>query len=172
MAAQTREKKLNDAKSLAKKSAKKLREKRLNIRFSEEEFAVIKAKADGMNLARYARAMLTKGAVPRRERDYPKVDPTLLRQLHSMGKNLNQLVRYTHTQANSNRPIDTVNLALALDNMSEQIAQLKKQYQVPENYFNVIEDDSNTEATSHVSTANSMQRSPINNVNLHSSVIG
>lgn len=172
MAQPPAEKNQIDGNLSVKRSSKKLREKRLNIRFSEEEFSMLEAKADGMSLARYARAMLTKGAVPRRERDYPKVDPTLLRQLHSMGKNLNQLVRYTHTQANSNRPIDTVNLALALDNMSEQIAQLKKQYQVPENYFNVIEDDSNTEATSHVSTANSMQRSPINNVNLHSSVIG
>ena len=139
MAQQSAEKKQSDDDVLIKKSSKKLRDKRLNIRFSDEEFAVLEAKAQGMNLARYARAILTKGTIPRRERDFPTVDPKLLRQLHAMGKNLNQLVRYTHEQANAKRPIDTLNLALAIDNMAEQLARLKAQYQVPENYFRAVE---------------------------------
>lgn len=137
------EKKQKDDDVLIKKSSKKLREKRLNIRFSDEEFSVLEAKAEGMNMARYARAILTKGAIPRRERDFPTVDPKLLRQLHAMGKNLNQLVRYTHQQANAKRPIDTLNLALVIDNMAEQLAELKAQYQVEKNYFNVAEDEKN-----------------------------
>ena len=56
-----------------------------------------------------------------------------------MGKNLNQLVRYTHEQANAKRPIDTLNLALAIDNMAEQLAGLKAQYQIKKNYFNAGE---------------------------------
>lgn len=143
MAQQSAEKKQSDDDVLIKKSSKKLRDKRLNIRFSDEEFAVLEAKAEGMNMARYARAILTKGAIPRRERDFPTVDPKLLRQLHAMGKNLNQLVRYTHQQANAKRPIDTLNLALVIDNMAEQLAELKAQYQVEKNYFNVAEDEKN-----------------------------
>ena len=96
MAQQSAEKKQSDDDVLIKKSSKKLRDKRLNIRFSDEEFAVLEAKAQGMNLARYARAILTKGTIPRRERDFPKVDPKLLRQLHAMGKNLNQLPHSQH----------------------------------------------------------------------------
>ena len=66
MAQQSAEKKQSDDDVLIKKSSKKLRDKRLNIRFSDEEFAVLEAKAQGMNLARYARAILTKGTIPRR----------------------------------------------------------------------------------------------------------
>lgn len=135
------EKKQSDDDVSIKKTSKKMREKRLNIRFSESEFALIESKADGISLARYARAILTKGVVPRRERDLPSIDPKLLRQLHAMGKNLNQLVRYTHQQANAKHPIDTLNLALAIDNMAEQLAQLKVQYQVEKNYCSVAEDE-------------------------------
>ena len=130
MAQQSAEKKQSHDKVSVKKSSKKLRDKRLNIRFSDEEFSMLEAKAEGMSLARYARAILTKGKVTRRERDFPTIDPRLLQQLHAMGKNLNQLVRYTHEQANAKRPIDTLNLALAIDNMAEQLAGLKAQYQI------------------------------------------
>lgn len=141
MEQQLPKKKQSNDKVSVKKSSKKMRDKRLNIRFTDEEFAVIEAKADGMNLARYARAILTKGSIPRRERDFPTIDPKLLHQIHAMGKNLNQLTRYTHRQANANHPIDRLNLALAIDNMAEQLAQLKKHYQVQETYLKLIEDE-------------------------------
>ena len=102
MAQQSAEKKQSYDKVSVKNSSKKLRDKRLNIRFSDEEFSMLKAKAEGMSLARYARAILTKGKVTKRERDFPTIDPRLLQQLHAMGKNLNQLVRYTHE---STRPL-------------------------------------------------------------------
>ena len=139
MAQQSAERKQSHDKVSVKKSSKKLRDKRLNIRFSDEEFSMLEAKAEGMSLARYARAILTKGKVTRRERDFPTIDPRLLQQLHAMGKNLNQLVRYTHEQANAKRPIDTLNLALAIDNMAEQLAGLKAHYQIKKNYFNAGE---------------------------------
>ena len=164
MAQQSAEKKQSDDDVLIKKSSKKLRDKRLNIRFSDEEFAVLEAKAQGMNLARYARAILTKGTIPRRERDFPTVDPKLLRQLHAMGKNLNQLVRYTHQQANANHPIDTLNLALAIDNMAEQLAELKAHYQVEKNYFNVAEDEKNvSEDSDPLLESSTLENSTFNN---------
>lgn len=158
------EKKQKDDDVLIKKSSKKLREKRLNIRFSDEEFSVLEAKAEGMNMARYARAILTKGAIPRRERDFPTVDPKLLRQLHAMGKNLNQLVRYTHQQANAKRPIDTLNLALVIDNMAEQLAELKAHYQVEKNYFNEVEDeDTVSEDSDPLLESSTLENSTFNN---------
>ena len=172
MAQQSAEKKQSQDKVSVKKSSKKLRDKRLNIRFSEEEFSMLEAKAEGMSLARYARAILTKGKVTRRERDFPTIDPRLLQQLHAMGKNLNQLVRYTHEQANAKRPIDTLNLALAIDNMSEQIAQLKKQYQVPENYFSLVDDEDNAIEEIDTSINASIQSSSVEKSNLNKRVTG
>ncbi|OBX84180.1 plasmid mobilization protein [Faucicola atlantae] len=119
-----------DKKSAGKKTKPPLREKRLNIRFTDEEFALIESKADGMSLARYARAILTTGRVNRRERDFPTIDPKLMREIKSMGKNVNQLVRYIHTEANAKRPIDALSLALAIDRFSNELADLKQQYQV------------------------------------------
>lgn len=164
MAQQSAEKKQSHDKVSVKKSSKKLRDKRLNIRFSDEEFSMLEAKAEGMSLARYARAILTKGKVTRRERDFPTIDPRLLQQLHAMGKNLNQLVRYTHEQANAKRPIDTLNLALAIDNMAEQLAELKAHYQVEKNYFNGVEDeDTVSEDSDPLLESSTLENSTFNN---------
>ena len=164
MAQQSAEKKQSHDKVSVKNSSKKLRDKRLNIRFSDEEFSMLEAKAEGMSLARYARAILTKGKVTRRERDFPTIDPRLLQQLHAMGKNLNQLVRYTHQQANANHPIDTLNLALAIDNMAEQLAELKAHYQVEKNYFNGVEDeDTVSEDSDPLLESSTLENSTFNN---------
>ena len=164
MAQQSAEKKQSQDKVSVKKSSKKLRDKRLNIRFSDEEFSMLEAKAEGISLARYARAILTKGKVTRRERDFPTIDPRLLQQLHAMGKNLNQLVRYTHQQANANHPIDTLNLALAIDNMAEQLAELKAHYQVEKNYFNGVEDeDTVSEDSDPLLESSTLENSTFNN---------
>lgn len=111
--------------------AKITRSKRLNIRFSEAEFEKVQAKAQGTNLARYARAVLTEGEPPKRQKDYPKIDPQLMQQLVAMGNNLNQLVRYTHTQAGAGQTIDFINLALSLDQLRYSLETLKHHYQLP-----------------------------------------
>ena len=111
--------------------AKITRTKRLNIRFSDSEFEKIQAKAQGTNLARYARAVLTEGEPPRRQKDYPKIDAKLMQQLMAMGNNLNQLVRYTHTQSNLGQTIDLLNLALSLDQLRHSLDTLKHHYQLP-----------------------------------------
>ena len=87
MAQQSAKKKQSHDKVSVKNSSKKLRDKRLNIRFSDEEFSMLEAKAEGMSLARYARAILTKGTIPRRQRDYPSIDPKLLGVTPEFGEN-------------------------------------------------------------------------------------
>ena len=80
------------------------------------------------------------------------------------GKNLNQLVRYTHQQANANHPIDTLNLALAIDNMAEQLAELKAHYQVEKNYFNGVEDeDTVSEDSDPLLESSTLENSTFNN---------
>lgn len=120
--------------------AKIIRNKRLNIRFSDTEFAKIQAKAQGTNLARYARAVLTEGEPPKRQKDYPKIDPKLMQQLMAMGNNLNQLVRYTHSQANAGKTIDLINLALSLDQLRYSLDNLKQHYQLPSETVTSIEE--------------------------------
>lgn len=120
--------------------AKITRNKRLNIRFSDTEFAKIEAKAQGTNLARYARAVLTEGEPPKRQKDYPKIDPKLMQQLIAMGNNLNQLVRYTHSQANAGQSIDLINLALSLDQLRYSLDSLKQHYQLPSETVAPIEE--------------------------------
>ncbi|VXB25560.1 putative Mobilization protein MbeC [Enhydrobacter sp. 8BJ] len=120
--------------------AKITRSKRLNIRFSEAEFEKVQAKAQGINLARYARAVLTEGEPPKRQKDYPKIDPQLMQQLVAMGNNLNQLVRYTHTQAGAGQTIDFINLALSLDQLRHSLDMLKQHYQLPNDTIAPIEE--------------------------------
>ena len=120
--------------------AKITRTKRLNIRFSDSEFEKIQAKAQGTNLARYARAVLTEGEPPKRQKDYPKIDPKLMQQIMAMGNNLNQLVRYTHTQAGVGQPIDLINLALSLDQLRQTLESLKQHYQLPNDKIVPIEE--------------------------------
>ena len=120
--------------------AKITRSKRLNIRFSEAEFEKVQAKAQGTSLARYARAVLTEGEPPKRQKDYPKIDPQLMQQLVAMGNNLNQLVRYTHTQASAGQTIDFINLALSLDQLRHSLDMLKQHYQLPNDTIAPIEE--------------------------------
>lgn len=120
--------------------AKITRSKRLNIRFSEAEFEKVQAKAQGINLARYARAVLTEGEPPKRQKDYPKIDPQLMQQLVAMGNNLNQLVCYTHTQAGVGQTIDLINLALSLDQLRHSLDMLKQHYQLPNDTIAPIEE--------------------------------
>lgn len=120
--------------------AKITRSKRLNIRFSDSEFEKIQAKTQGTNLARYARAVLIEGEPPKRQKDYPKIDPKLMQQLMAMGNNLNQLVRYTHTQARAGQTIDLLNLALSLDQLQQSLEVLKQQYQLPNDKVAPIEE--------------------------------
>jgi len=120
--------------------AKITRSKRLNIRFSEAEFEKVQAKAQGINLARYARAVLTEGEPPKRQKDYPKIDPQLMQQLVAMGNNLNQLVRYTHTQAGAGQTIDFINLALSLDQLRHSLDMLKQHYRLPNDTIAPIEE--------------------------------
>ena len=76
------------------------RKTRLNLRLDDKEFELLKAKAEGFGLplAKFVRVSLLGLPEPaKRIHDLPVIDAALLRQLGSIGNNVNQLTRYAHT---------------------------------------------------------------------------
>lgn len=109
---------------------KEVRENRVNLRLSKSEYEILKKKADGMQLAKFLRAWIIEGKPQRRERDLPKINPEFMRKITSISNNVNQLVRYTHSQVKENKAIDLINLAMQIQEMKNEIKELKEKYTV------------------------------------------
>ena len=94
------------------------RKTRLNLRLDDKEFELLKAKAEGFGLplAKFVRVSLLGLPEPaKRIHDLPVIDAALLRQLVSMGNNVNQLTRYAHTVSlDPKQTLNTLELAFAL----------------------------------------------------------
>lgn len=109
-----------------KRPKKDIRENRINLRFNDKEYEILKQKADGMSLAPFLRSWVLTGKMPKRKKDFPKIDPVLIRQITSMSNNLNQLTRYAHTQNATSDPIDILQLAINIELMQKELQELKK----------------------------------------------
>lgn len=74
----------------------------------------------------------------KRIHDLPVIDAVLLRQLVSMGNNVNQLTRYAHTVSlDPKQTLNTLALAFALQKIGDELQQLRKLYSLK----NVDEND-------------------------------
>ena len=117
------------------------RKTRLNLRLDDKEFELLKAKAEGFGLplAKFVRVSLLGLPEPaKRIHDLPVIDAALLRQLVSMGNNVNQLTRYAHTVSlDPNQTLDTLALAFALQKIGDELQQLRELYSLK----NVDEND-------------------------------
>ena len=117
------------------------RKTRLNLRLDDKEFELLKAKAEGFGLplAKFVRVSLLGLPEPaKRIHDLPVVDAALLRQLVSMGNNVNQLTRYAHTVSlDPKQTLNTLALAFALQKIGDQLQQLRELYSLK----NVDEND-------------------------------
>ena len=122
------------------------RKTRLNLRLDDKEFELLKAKAEGFGLplAKFVRVSLLGLPEPaKRIHDLPVIDAALLRQLVSMGNNVNQLTRYAHTVSlDPKQTLNTLALAFALQKIANELQQLREQYSlnVVENADNIISD--------------------------------
>ena len=94
------------------------RQTRLNLRLTDAEHTMLKSRAEGFGLpmAEFVRVFLLELPKPaKRVHDLPMVDPKLLRQLVSIGNNVNQLTRYAHTVSNDpKQTLDVLSLSFAL----------------------------------------------------------
>ena len=108
------------------------RQTRLNLRLTNAEHAMLKSRAEGFGLpmAEFVRVFLLELPKPaKRVHDLPMVDPKLLRQLVSIGNNVNQLTRYAHTVSNDpKQTLDVLSLSFALQKLGDELAQLREQY--------------------------------------------
>ena len=117
------------------------RKTRLNLRLDDKEFELLKAKAEGFGLplAKFVRVSLLGLPEPaKRIHDLPVIDAALLRQLVSMGNNVNQLMRYAHTVSlDPKQTLNTLALAFALQKIGDELQQLRELYSLK----NVDEND-------------------------------
>ena len=117
------------------------RKTRLNLRLDNTEFELLKAKAEGFGLplAKFVRVSLLGLPEPaKRIHDLPVIDAALLRQLVSMGNNVNQLTRYAHTVSlDPKQTLNTLALAFALQKIGDELQQLRELYSLK----NVEEND-------------------------------
>lgn len=117
------------------------RKTRLNLRLDDKEFELLKAKAEGFGLplAKFVRISLLGLPEPaKRIHDLPVIDAALLRQLVSMGNNVNQLTRYAHTVSlDPKQTLNTLALAFALQKIGDELQQLRELYSLK----NVEEND-------------------------------
>ena len=117
------------------------RKTRLNLRLDDKEFELLKAKAEGFGLplAKFVRVSLLGLPEPAKHiHDLPVIDAALLRQLVSMGNNVNQLTRYAHTVSlDPKQTLNTLALAFALQKIGDELQQLRELYSLK----NVEEND-------------------------------
>ena len=117
------------------------RKTRLNLRLDDKEFELLKAKAEGFGLplAKFVRVSLLGLPEPaKRIHDLPVIDAALLRQLVSIGNNVNQLTRYAHTVSlDPKQTLNTLALAFALQKIGDELQQLRELYSLK----NVEEND-------------------------------
>lgn len=120
---------------------KELRQTRLNLRLSNNEYELVKSRAEafGLPMAKFVRVSLLDLPKPsKRIHDLPVIDAALLRQLVSMGNNVNQLTRYAHTVSlDPKQTLNTLALAFALQKIGDELQQLRELYSVK----NVDEND-------------------------------
>ena len=117
------------------------RKTRLNLRLDDKEFELLKAKAEGFGLplAKFVRVSFLGLPEPaKRIHDLPVIDAALLRQLISIGNNVNQLTRYAHTVSlDPKQTLNTLALAFALQKIGDELQQLRELYSLK----NVDEND-------------------------------
>ena len=122
------------------------RKTRLNLRLDDKEFELLKAKAEGFGLplAKFVRVSLLGLPEPaKRLHDLPVIDAALLRQLVSIGNNVNQLTRYAHTVSlDPKQTLNTLELAFTLQRVADELKLLREQYSLNavENADNIISD--------------------------------
>lgn len=114
------------------KTSPEKRQTRLNLRLSDLEYTQVLEKAEGFGLplAKFVRVCLLGLPEPaKRIYDLPVIDPKLMRQIVSIGNNINQLTRYAHIVSNDpKQTLNTLELAFALQRIGDELKLLREQY--------------------------------------------
>lgn len=102
------------------------RDKTLKVRVSSDELEALRQRCPKARLAEWMReqCLAPEGACSRKPRTAPAVDPALLRQLASIGNNLNQIAR----RVNSGEwaALDRVHVVAALATIERALIAVKE----------------------------------------------
>ena len=114
---------------------------RINLRLTPDEYSKLKIKADEQNLSisNFLRSVVLEIAPPvspitiekkvvKRVRDFPDVDPSLLRQIVSIGRNLNQITKLANSQNVAFGKIDVITLVQSIERITQELSLLRQQY--------------------------------------------
>ena len=98
------------------------RERMLTIRVTDEEHARLLARCEGKQLASWMRKVCL-GAPPSKTSGLPTLAPPLLRQVASVGNNLNQIARKINSGQWSGH--DRVHVVAALMAIGRELSELR-----------------------------------------------
>lgn len=119
-----------------KRSPQRRREKELKIRFTDEEFSLIKQKAGDKSVAEFMREYCLDAPnfhVKQQQRlahKLPKIEPELFRILVNTGNNLNQIARHLNEKRAAGLSIEFMSVALELTKISLMLEHIESQYSI------------------------------------------
>ena len=99
------------------------RQKEIKIRLTDEEHEKLLNLCTKASLASWMRETCLGGKQPKRNQ-IREVDPQLLRQLASIGNNLNQIARIMNQQSKANSAIDRIAVITALAGVERELQRL------------------------------------------------
>lgn len=108
------------------------KEKRTNIvksRFNTAELEILRANADGYPLGSFLRNVglgNTIKEVFRIKRIYPPADPDLIRELHRIGVNINQIARKVNEETKDTGSLDTFQILMKLEAIQKELEEIKE----------------------------------------------
>lgn len=115
----------------SKKPERLLRKHHITLRLNDDELASLTEKSQdyGLGMAVFLRDQILQAPPPvKRIHDLPKVDPELVRQLASIGNNLNQITRLANSQQASYNKVDIKTLHLSLDRITQELQKIQSDY--------------------------------------------
>lgn len=119
-----------------KRSPQRRREKELKIRFTDEEFSLIKQKAGDKSVAEFMREYCLDAPnfnfeqQQRLVHKLPKIEPDLFRILVNAGNNLNQIARHLNEKRAAGLSIEFMSVALELTKISLMLEHIEQQYSI------------------------------------------
>lgn len=122
---------INNNETLQKKRrrrVKRVRNKELKIRFSEQEYETIKTKAGEKSIAEFMREYCLNAAdyqLPKAVK-YPKIDPKVMLILAGAANNLNQIARGINQQNLRQQPLDLLSIYGKIALLEQILSDIEK----------------------------------------------
>lgn len=105
------------------------RQKEIKIRLTEEEHQAFLDRCTKASLASWIRETCLSEKRTKQSRVI-EVDPQLLRQLSSIGNNLNQIARIVNQKAKTDTPLDRIAVISALHGIEQELKRIHNDHKI------------------------------------------